>query len=150
MKWFKCLGLAGAMALLALWGDTAQGNTLARRQYYGRWTYYPARSYYYSYYYYKPVETAIDYEYHYTIYYPSRPRYVYYYNPHRRVYWGRYDLQGKGDKVYSLLDEKDRKQNLSDIPEKAFPTPGAMPTIPTAKDKEQILPPPSVADLKEK
>lgn len=107
------------------------------RHYYSSWSYKPRSSYYYSYYYYKPYASYSGYRHHYCVYYPSRTRYVYYYNPVRRVYWGRYDLEEKG---YSLLDEKDRKEKLEDIPEKAFPKPGKMPEIPDSEDGERMLP----------
>lgn len=121
-----------AVALLALATTSAEAGY--PRQYYGNWSYYPQRSYYYTTYYYKPTPTYSTYSYHYCIYYPSRPRYVYYYNPHRGYYWGRCDLQGKPGEQYSLLAEADRKSNLDEIPESAFPKPGAMPAVPEAKD----------------
>ena len=107
------------------------------RHYYSGWSYQPARTYYYSYYYYKPYATYNGYAHHYCVYYTSSPRYVYYYNPVRRVYWGRYDVEAKG---YSMLAEKDRKADLKDIPEEAFPKPGEMPAIPESEDGEQMLP----------
>lgn len=110
--------------------------TLARH-YYSGWSYYPSRTYYYSYYYYKPYASYNGYAHHYCVYYPARPRYVYYYNPVRRVYWGRYDTEKKG---YSMLAEKDRKAELDQIPESAFPEPGQMPVIPEAEDGERMLP----------
>ncbi len=82
---------------------TAQAQYATGRHYYSTWTYHPQRTYYYTRYYYKPVATATTYSYHYCIYYTSQPRYVYYYNPVRRVYWGRYDLESKG---YSQLLKK--------------------------------------------
>ena len=106
----------------------------AYRQRYSSWSYYPQRQYYYRYYYYKPYADYDGYKYHYCIHYPSQ-QYVYYYNPVRRVYWGRYDLEKQG---YSLLAEKDRKENLSDIPESAFPEPGEMPQIPDSEDGEKV------------
>ena len=113
----------------------------AGRHYYSSWGYHPQKSYHYTYYYYKPRVSYSGYQHHYCIYYPSRPRYVYYYNPHRRVYWGRYDLEAKG---YSLLEDADRKPNLSDIPESAFPKPGGMPNIPESEDGVAMPPPPAV------
>jgi len=110
---------------------------LYRRHYYASWSYYPRNNYYYRYYYYKPYVNYEGYKYHYCIYYTSRPRYVYYYNPYARTYWGRYDLQEKG---YSELAMNDRKGSLSDIPETAFPKPGAMPAIPDSEDGEKIPP----------
>lgn len=112
-------------------------NYLAGRHYYGGWNYYPTRTYYYSNYYYKPQPTYEGYKHHYCVYYPTTPRYVYYYNPVRRVYWGRYDLTEKG---YSMLAEKDRKEDLKAIPETAFPKPGEMPPIPDSEDGEKMLP----------
>ena len=123
---------------------TAQQAQAAYRQYYSSWRYYPSRSYYYSTYYYKPRPTYQTYNYHYCVYYPKRPRYVYYYNPHRRHYWGRFDLEGKEGAQYSILKEEDRKEKLSDIPESAFPEPAAMPVIPEAEDDVQVEPPPEV------
>ncbi len=108
-----------------------------QRQYYSSWGYSNSNSYYYTSYYYRPVATVESYHRHYCVYYPSQPRYVYYYNPSRRVYWGRYDLKEKG---YSLLAEEDRKEKLTDIPEEAFPAPASMPLIPDAEDGEKVAP----------
>lgn len=112
----------------ALGADTAEAG------YYTTWRL--RGNYYYSTYYYAPTR------YHYIVYYPSRPRYIYYYNPYRRVYWGRFDLEGTPEKQYSLLEEKDRKDNLSDIPESAFPKPREMPSVPDSDGRERIETPP--------
>jgi hypothetical protein len=134
--------VAGA-ALFTLTGDAQAGYG---RQYYTSWSYYSTTRYYYRTYYYYPTPVATTYSYHYTIYYPSRPRYVYYYNPVSRQYWGRFEFDEAGKpKGYSLLAEKDRKEKLADIPESAFPKPAAMPAIPGATDGEKMTPPP--ADL---
>jgi hypothetical protein len=127
------------VALLASAGTVAEARMRFGRQYYGGWSYYPQRSYYYSYYYYQPYVGA-DYNHHYSIYYPSKPRYVYYYNPVKRYYWGRLDLEAKGDKKYSLLKEDDRKGSLNEIDEKAFPEPAEMPAIPESKDGAKMEP----------
>lgn len=136
MKALKTLSLAAviAAAFLATSGTKAEAS-YAYRSYYASWSYYPQRTYYYRHYYYKPYTSYTGYKYHYCVYYPSRPRYVYYYNPYSKTYWGRYDLEQKG---YSLLDEKDRKSNLNEIPEEAFPEPGKMPAIPESEDGETI------------
>ena len=142
-KW-GLFGLVIAASMVV--GPTAQESEAGfrrYRQYYSSWSYRPARRYYYSTYYYRPTPTYPSYSYHYTIHYPSRPRYVYYYNPHTRHYWGRFDREGTEGAQYSLLAEKDRKENLEDIPESAFPAPGAMPVIPGSEDGEQIAAPPS-------
>ena len=122
----------------------AQNTTFAAgRHYYSSWAYYPQRTYYYVQYYYKPADDYDTYNYHYCMYYPSAPSYVYYYNPYSQVYWGRYDLKAKG---YSMLADKDRKKNLKDIPDAAFPKPALMPAIPESKDGEKMLPPPKVPE----
>lgn len=129
--------LSAVLGAFSLMSAPAEAEAGYGRQYYSSWSYYPTRSYYYSTYYYQPTVTTTTYSYHYCVHYPSRPRYVYYYNPVRRQYWGRYDLKEKG---YSMLEEKDRKENLDDIPESAFPEPGKMPVIPESSDGERITP----------
>jgi hypothetical protein len=121
------------LALLASAVAVVEARTMYGRQYYGNWGYYPQRSYYYRQYNYQPYAGA-DYSYHYAIYYPTQPSYVYYYNPYKSYYWGRLDLKAKGDKKYSLLAEKDRKGTLKEIGEDAFPEPAEMPAIPESKD----------------
>jgi hypothetical protein len=145
MKKCKVLLLMATCCLaLTDWsGNESQGGG-GRRQYYGGWNYYPARSYHYCYYNYYPTPTSTTYSYHYAIHYPSTPRYVYYYNPVRRVYWGRCDMYATGENRYSLLAEADRKPVLKDIPESAFPELGLMPTIPDAKDGVRMEPPPDL------
>src|SRR4051794_37734834 len=109
------LGLAFSPATPAAFGQ---------RQYYdSSYTYSPTYSYYYVRYYYRPAVTYTTYDYHYCIYYPSQPGYIYYYNPATQVYWGRYKIGSKGDQRYSILAEKDRKKDLKEIPESAFPEP---------------------------
>ena len=142
-------------ALTAVLGFVATGSVFASyyyaRQYYTpAWTFNPNFGYYYTTYYFQPVavvepvvlvETPV-YTYHYAIYYPAQPTYVYYYNPTTQVYWGRYEIGSKGEKRYSILAQKDRKKNLKDIPESAFPPLAAMPKIPGAKDDVTMLAPP--------
>ena len=87
----------------------------ASRQYYSSWHSYPQRHYYYR---------------------------SYYYNPYKKVYWGRCSTHYTGEEQYSLLAEGDRRGNIEDIPEKAFPAMAKMPTIPDAKDNAKVdLPP---------
>jgi hypothetical protein len=130
--------IAGLIALAAVTAVAAPASArLFRRHYYASWSYYPQYTYYYRAYYYKPYNDYEGYKYHYCIHYPTQPRYVYYYNPYSSQYWGRYDMEAKG---YSLLAEKDRKKNLKDIPEEAFPKPAEMPAIPESTDGEKIPP----------
>ncbi len=138
------LVLAAGAVLLAEAGHAQAARYY--RQYYTAWSYYPTTRYYYRTYYYYPTPVATTYSYHYVIYYPSQPRYVYYYNPVSQVYWGRFEFGEDGKpKGYSFLAQKDRKKKLADIPESAFPPPAAMPAIPESSDGEKMVPPP--ADL---
>jgi hypothetical protein len=124
---------------------------LELRQYYDTtWTYSQTYSYYYVNYYYQTTVTQTTYDYHYCVYYPSQPSYIYYYNPATQVYWGRYKIGSKGNERYSMLAQKDRKKDLKDIPEGAFPEPGAMPNIPGAKDTVAMEPPPENVPKDEK
>jgi hypothetical protein len=139
MKANRSLLSALVLATVAL----LAGASRSPRQYYGTtWTYSPSYSYYYLYYYYRPVVSYETYDYHYCIYYPTQPGYIYYYNPTSQVYWGRYKVGSSGDERYSLLAKADRKKDLKDIPESAFPKPGKMPTIPDSEDGAAIEPPP--------
>ena len=135
------LVLVAGAALLSQAGE-AQASRYYR-QYYSSWSYYSTTRYYYRTYYYYPTPAATTYSYHYCIYYPSQPRYVYYYNPVSKQYWGRFEFGVDGKpKGYSLLAPQDRKEKLADIPESAFPAPAAMPAIPESSDGEKISPPP--------
>lgn len=146
MKRAKSLSLLALIAVAVLGGLSVASNPPSAdayygyRQYYSSWRYYPSRTYYYRSYYYKPYASYTGYKHHYCVYYPSRPSYVYYYNPYKQTYWGRYDLENKG---YSLLAEEDRKQKLEDIPESAFPKAGEMPAIPESEDNVRIEVPPT-------
>ena len=126
------LGLAGALALgvIGVVGGRADAGF---PQSYSDWHKSPY-SYYYRYYYSRPNT------YDYVILYPKQPRYLYYYNPVAKVYWGRFDLKSKG---YSLLAEADRKGLLKDIPESKFPEPGDMPQVPGGQDGEKVQTPPT-------
>lgn len=122
-----------SLAVVGVTSSESQGY-FGYRQYYSSWSYRPSHNYYYTRYYYKPTPTYTTYSYHYCVYRPAQPRYVYYYNPHQRQYWGRFDCEGQPGNQYSLLKPEDRKEKLEDIPESAFPAPGAMPAIPEATD----------------
>jgi hypothetical protein len=133
-----CLGLV----LCATW--TSVSSAAGLRQYYDTtWSYNQNYGYYYTTYYYQTTVTQTTYDYHYCVYYPTQPTYIYYYNPSTNLYWGRYEVGSEGDKRYSLLEEKDRKKDLKDISPDAFPPAGKMPSIPGAQDGASIEPPPS-------
>jgi hypothetical protein len=118
------------------------GDYGSPRQYYSSWQKYPQRTSYYRHYYYKPSPTYSGYKHHYVVYAPQKPKYVYYYNPYKKVYWGRCPVEHHGEGVYSLLAEKDRKPTLDEIPEEAFPPPAPVPSLPEATDAAPLdLPP---------
>src|SRR5262245_46303154 len=142
MKALNSLILASVFLLAA--ASASQAGYYGPRQYYTSWS-TTTYGYYYRTYYYKPYPTYTSYSYHYVIYYPSRPSYYYYYNPVRRVYWGRSPVQNDGKAVYSILAEEHRKGSLDEIKEERFPKPGPMPPVPESKDGVKIAVPP--ADL---
>jgi hypothetical protein len=140
MNVLKSLALAGVFLLSAT--TASQAYDYGPRQYYTGWS-STNYGYYYRTYYYKPYPTYTSYSYQYVIYYPSRPSYYYYYNPHRRAYWGRSPVQNDGKAVYSLLAEEHRKGTLNEIKEEHFPKPGPMPAVPESKDGAKIAVPPA-------
>lgn len=136
----KAIGLAALAIVLAGLTSNNSDAGYRYRQYYSSWSYYRTSSYHYCRYYYYPTARSTTYSYHYVIRYTSQPRYYYYYNPYTRQYWGRYDVEAKG---YSLLAEADRKEKLADIPESAFPKPGAMPVVAGTDDNLEMAVPPA-------
>ena len=125
--------LALCFATLTPLLPSAFGQRAGRRQYYSNWAKHPNKPYYY-----KKSASARDYGYHYGIYYPSRGKRVYMYNPHKKTYWGYWE----GDN-YSLLPPRDRKASIDDIDAESFPKPGKPPAIPESDDKEEMMPPPA-------
>jgi hypothetical protein len=140
MRVIKSLALAGVVAVAAAFGGSVAQAGFAGRQVYGGWQ-RSGQGYYFSTYYYKPYADYPTYCYNYAIWYPATPRYVYYFNPYRGTYWGRFDVKTKG---YSLLAEQDRAGKLKDIPESAFPGEGALPPVPDSKDKLTLAEPPDL------
>jgi hypothetical protein len=138
----KTMRIAVITLVLGLATSTAAFANYFRQYYTPGWAYSVSNSYYYTTYYYQVTVAQPVYYYHYCVYYPAYPTYIYYYNPYSQVYWGRYVIGSKGNDGYSILAKEDRKKDLKDIPESAFPAPGPMPTIPGAKDGVQMLPPP--------
>ena len=65
-----------------------------------------------------------SYRHHTAFYFNHRPKHVFFFNPHKKVFWGRFDLTTGG---YSLLAAKDQKETLDEIRESAFPKAGALP-----------------------
>ncbi len=128
---------------LILWALAAIGGLvilpeIAQANSYGSWNYHTTHRYYYRYYRYRPSPDAESLKYHYNIYFPSRPRHIYYFDPQNKVYWGRYDLQQEG---FSELPSNQRNPQLLEIPESAYPPPGQMPYVPETEGEERILRP---------
>jgi hypothetical protein len=140
MKAIRLLTLAGAVALTAALVVPSARAGLAARQYYSGWR-HSSQGYWFSTHYYKPYADYPSYCTNYCIYYPGAPKFVFYFNPYRGTYWGRFNVQTKG---YSLLAEKDRAGRLKAIPEKAFPKEGELPPVPDSKDKVQLEEPPDL------
>ena len=140
-KW-KWLGLACVLAVGAAAAPLMQSSSYSYRQYYSDWHKPPQKSYYYRTYYYKPAPSYVGFKHHYVVYSPQKPKYYYYYNPYKKQYWGRCPADHGGKPVYSMLAEKDRKANLDEIPESAFPPLAALPPIPESNDGATLdLPP---------
>jgi hypothetical protein len=140
------LSLKAATALVLILGSNSVAD-YTPRQYYGAWHRHPTRPYHYRHYYFKPTADYAGYRHHYAVFYPARPQHVYFYNPYKRVFWGRCPADAKGKPAYSLLAEKDRKDRIEDIPDAAFPKPGALPPIPESKDGGVMdLPPDDLPD----
>jgi hypothetical protein len=144
MKTIRFAGwTVGAVVAVLVAAAFVRGDEITR-QYYGPWAFYEHRGYHYRSLYYQPKPGAA-YKYHYCISFQANPRYVYFFDPVSRKYWGRLDLQVEGEERFSLLRAEDQKPLLRDIPEAAFPKAGKMPAIPGAEDGLTIAPFP--ADL---
>jgi hypothetical protein len=138
----KVLGVACLMAFALASSPRPAADYYSARQYYATWHKPAQKSYYYRTYFYKPAPTYAGYKHHYVIYFPSRPKYYYFYNPYKKVYWGRCPADHGGKPLYSLLAERDRKGNVEEIPESAFPQPAALPPLPESTDGATLdLPP---------
>jgi hypothetical protein len=131
-----------AAVLVAVASAAAHADSYAPRQYYGAIRKHPSYSYSYRAYYYKPTPTYVGYRHHYVIYVSAQPKYVYFYNPYKRQYWGRCPVASDGKGQYSLLAEKDRKASLDAIDESAFPPPGDPPPVPESTDGASLELPP--------
>lgn len=124
------LGLCGAATAFA------QGGYGAPRQYYSDWHRPPQGNYAVRNYYCKPTPDYVGYQVHEVRQFPQKPGYNYYVNPKTGQYWGRCPIETHGKPAYSLLKPEDRKADLNQIPESAFPPPGKMPPIPGSDPKE--------------
>src|SRR4051812_36823484 len=97
---YLCLGIVGLAPM-------AFAQSPGQRQYYGAWIKHSTKNYYYRNYYYKKSADDEKYTYHYAIYFPSRGKRVFMYNPQARKYWGAWE----GDK-YALLAKEKQKATI--------------------------------------
>jgi len=137
MRLLKLFCLAGLLALGAgVTAPVSEANPYSSRQYYSSWKKHTSHNYHYRTYYYKPHKDYYGYKHQYVMYYPSRKynKHYYYYNPYKKVYWGRCPTHCGGTPQYSELAEKDRKGELGEISESAFPPPGKMAPMPESTD----------------
>jgi hypothetical protein len=142
MRLFSSPAAWAAAVLMAVASAAAYADRYAPRQYYGTIRKHPKYSYSYRAYYYKPTPTYVGYRHHYVVYVSAQPKYVYFYNPYKRQYWGRCPVVSGGKAQYSLLAEKDRKASLDAIDESAFPPPADPPPVPESADGAAMELPP--------
>jgi len=131
-------------AAVATCGPTAQAfGRYYYRQYYTSWAYHPAGGYHYRCYCYQPTVNYVGYRYHYVIYQPSQPQYLYYYNPYTQVFWGRSSIDPEKNPGYSMLPVSQRRGRIEDIPEAAFGELTKVPSIPESSDNSPMELPPA-------
>ncbi len=139
--WF-CWSLFAIVGLVTPGIQTASGAPAAVRQYYSEWQKNTKDNYFYRELYYKPTTDYDGFKHHMVVFFPAKPQHLYFYNPYKKVYWGRCPSEQSGPGTYSLLREADRRGLVSEIPETAFPRPGALPPLPDATDGVKLdLPP---------
>ena len=66
---------------------------------------------------------------------------VYYYNPQKQLYWGRYDVASKG---FSTLGEGDQHGTIAELPQDRFSAPVAQLAIPGGANNQQMIAPPGL------
>ncbi len=147
------LVLVVMLAVSAISSGFAVGqHKFGNRQFYGAWQKHQKFGYHFRPYYYKPTPSFNGFKHHYVIHHPSRPLHHFFFNPYKKLYWGRCPAK-RDDGVgrYSLLPVEARKGSLKDIKEADFPELGDVPPIPESEDGEPMdLPPddlPQESDL---
>lgn len=139
LPFIVCLAALASEASAQGFVDSRYG---APRQYYGTWKKPPVGDFFYREYYYKPRREFAGYKHHYVVHYPSRPKHNYYFNPYTRKFWGRCPSELGPEPTYQKLPPEWQKEQLSEIPESAFPPPGALPPLPDSSDGVTLdLPP---------
>lgn len=112
------------------------------RQYYSDWQENKAEKYVYKFYYYKPHPADLGYRKQFVCYFPTRPDYLYFYDPRAKHFWGRL-LRNPLDEArrFSTIPLADRRAKVGDIPEPAYTDLGPMPSIPGSSDGVKISAP---------
>lgn len=111
------------------------------RQFYSDWKWNSEKKYHFRKYFFKPTVESPKHKYHYAIYVPEKPKHIFFYNPHKKHYWGRCPIDSPSK--YAILPPKHRKPKLTDIPDHAFPQWGPLPPIPDSKDGQAMVLPPN-------
>jgi hypothetical protein len=78
---------------------------------------------------------------YYCIYNTCYANCVYYYNPDKNCYWGRYDAL---DKSFSTLGPADQHATIAELPQDRFSAPTVGLAIPGVQTNEQISAPPAL------
>jgi hypothetical protein len=85
-----------------------------------RWIRYRKGDYYGMYYKYKAKRGDDRYQYHMAYYFPRKGRYVYYYNPQTKKYWGRCPFNPSRTNPYQILNADDQASKIDDVDETKF------------------------------
>lgn len=114
----------------------------APRQYYSDWQENKPEKYVYKFYYYKPRASDAEYRKQFVCYFPTRPDYLYFYDPGAKHFWGRL-LRNPLDEArrFSTIPAGDRRAKVGEIPEPAYTDLGPMPSIPGSSDGATISAP---------
>lgn len=136
----KCLLLITSVPLTGV--DALAIDHFSPRQYYSSWNKHPSSNIHFRRYYYKPNPQFTGFKHHFVVHHPAKPKHLYFYNPYKKQYWGRCEVNTNGKPLYSMLKVEDRKGTLKEIPESAFPPPSPVPSIPESEDGVPLdLPP---------
>ena len=130
--------IGGFVVALVCAAPFTPAQTPGQRQYYSEWKKHTTKNYFYRSYFYKKNSDDKAYEYHYGIFYPSRGKRVYMYNPHSKRFWGYWE----GEK-YSLLTAEKQKASIDEIAAEDFSPLGPAPNIPGIEEKTRMLAPPN-------
>jgi hypothetical protein len=106
---------------------------------YSNWTYDNSHGYYYCTCNFRGQDGGFNK--YYCIYNSSYGNCVYYYNPQKQMYWGRYDVASKG---FSTLGDADQHGTIAELPQDRFSAPVAQLAIPGGANNQQMIAPPGL------